>query len=70
MLISQGYCVKQKLCIRNYPHSKASHYIVLRLAVNPATLAGLEVKLVTLSFPVPSLAWVVRGRHAGGPPGV
>lgn len=59
--------MKQKLCVHNYPDSKASHPAVL--TVNPATLAGLKVKLVTFSRPVPSLAWVVSGRHAGGPPG-
>lgn len=55
------------MCVHNYPDSKASHPAILRFMVNPATLAGLKVKLVTFSRPVPSLAWVVSGRHAGGP---
>lgn len=57
------------MCLHNYPDSKASHPAVLRFMVNPATLAGLKVKLVTFSCPVPSLAWVVSGSHAGGPAG-
>lgn len=44
------------MCVHNYPDSKASHPAILKFMVNPATLAGLKVKLVTFSHPVPSLA--------------
>lgn len=66
MLISQGWCMKQRHAYIIIPTLRR---VILRFTVNPATLAGLKVELVTFSCPVSSLAWVVSGSHAGGPPG-